>query len=67
MNHLLPTFRSDQEYDDCNHTEEAYLPAMREICARHALSYNSLTKFQEGESAVVFAIDDDFVIKLCLR
>ena len=40
---------------------------MREICARHALSYNSLTKFQEGESAVVFAIDDDFVIKLCLR
>ena len=38
---------------------------MRKICARHALSYNNLTKFQEGESAVVFAIDDDFVIKLC--
>ena len=65
MNHLLPTFGSDQEYDDCKHAEETYLPAMREICGRHAISYRNITKFQEGESAIVFAIDDDLVIKLC--
>lgn len=37
---------------------------MREICSRHAISYNKLTKFDEGGSAIVFAIDDDLVIKL---
>ena len=37
---------------------------MREICAKHFISYNNLTKFKEGGSAVVFAVDDDFVIKL---
>ena len=56
MNNLLPAFRSDQEYDDCKHAEATYLPAMREICARHAISYNNLTKFEEGESAIVFAL-----------
>ncbi len=38
---------------------------MREICARHDLTYHNLTKFEEGESAIVFAVDDDLVIKLC--
>ena len=64
MNSLLPVFGSDQEYDDCAHAEETYVPAMREICARHAIPYNNLTKFEEGESAIVFAVDEDLVIKL---
>jgi hygromycin-B 7''-O-kinase len=65
MNTLLPTFGSDQEYDRFDHAEELYLPAMQEICDRHTLSYKELRKFGEGESAIVFFLDDALVIKLC--
>ena len=59
MKSLLPVFRSDQEYHACNHTEEMYLPAMREVCAKHDISHSKLTRFEEGESAIVFSIDND--------
>ena len=64
MKRLLPVFRSYQEYDACNHTEEMYLPAMREICVRHNLPCRNLTKLDEGQSAIVFAVDNELVIKL---
>jgi hygromycin-B 7''-O-kinase len=65
MNNLLPRFRSDTEYDSCEHTAEMYLPAIHEICANHGLSYTKLEKFDEGESAIVFSVDEDLGIKLC--
>ena len=63
MKGLLPVFQSSQEYNACNHTEEMYLPAIREICARHSVPYGNLTKFDEGH-AIVFAVGNELVIKL---
>ncbi len=32
---------------------------MREVCAKHDISHSKLTRFEEGESAIVFSIDND--------
>lgn len=60
---LLPPITTLAEYRPLRHTRDPWLPAMREICARHGLPTDPLEPFPDG-SYVVFAAGPEHVIKL---
>lgn len=60
---LLPRIETREQYLNSPRDEAAYVPAIREICRRHALAGSSVSKYAGG-STIVFAVGGAYAIKL---
>jgi len=58
----FPVITTVEEFDE-HFINDVWFEAARQICLRHDISFNRLTRSEQGEH-IVFLVDDAFVIKI---
>jgi hygromycin-B 7''-O-kinase len=61
---LIPAITSRDQYRSLRSDVALWLPAIQEICRQHHLPMAPLTRFADESTHIIFAVGDEFVVKL---